>query len=129
MKTILFIGRNTPEKNKLLKCIDVSFFNFDTSAYYDSNITRIGWIWENNYLIAPFGSTNPYTDISNNINLYYFSNQFVEYLSKISGPVIVDFITCNFGEELAQYDIQDLSNTIENILHLRGIETQKDSEV
>lgn len=26
-------------------------------------------------------------------------------------------------------DIQDLSNTIENILHLRGIETQKDSEV
>jgi hypothetical protein len=100
MSTIIFIDPNIPNYDNLKKKIIVDSYTFNY-PYPNHQVNRIGFLWENNSIKIPFGSTpfvlnnsnkkkNITTKISN-----YFNKELIVYLKQIKTNIIVDLITFN----------------------------------
>ncbi len=115
MSTIIFIGSNIPEIDLFKNSLNVEYYDFNLRNLIDfSLITRIGFIWENNFQMFPFGTTN-YT-LSNGKNSLYFSKELIDFFKFINKQIQIDFITCglstkDFKDELKliQQEIYDIN--------------------
>jgi alpha-tubulin suppressor-like RCC1 family protein len=83
----------------------------DTIDYFDKdkNVTRIGFMWDNNYLNIPFGSTKLKID---NYTFSYFKKELFDYLSKYNN-ITIDLITCNIKNKKFIYEINKINETLD----------------
>ncbi len=108
MSEIIFVNKNIPEYDLFISCVKVSIYDDLNIENINQNITRIGFVWENNRSIMPFGSTSS--------NTHYFTQEFVNYLLKYTQNITVDLITCEIGESpVFQHDLQQLKNQLPNV--------------
>lgn len=58
MSNIIFIDKNVPQIDIIKQSLIIPYYDFNLRDSVDlSQVIRIGFIWENNYLVFPFGST------------------------------------------------------------------------
>lgn len=104
--TLIFINLNVPDYDMLIKSTKVDITDYHSDI---KNITnRIGFLWENNNEIMPFGLL-PYN------NSHYFTKEFVDYLLKYSNPITVDLISCSLNSPVFKNDLKELEKHLPHV--------------
>ena len=122
MTTILFIDQNIPDYQVFLDGVNVTICDFKNQIF-DSDITRIGFVWENNKRQIPFGSVPyEYEQISEMIpdqiisnTTHYFTKEFVDYLFKFNHSIIVDLISCSLNSPVFASDLEQIKIKLPNV--------------
>ncbi len=104
MSIIAFINSSTPQIDIIKNSLIVPWYNFSNVKSIDlSEVGRIGFIWENNNQMFPFGSTGYL--LPNGKFSCFFSQELIDFFKTITIPTEIDLITCelssqNFKDEL-----------------------------
>ena len=118
MNTIIILDNKLPQKEVLVNAINVQYYYFNDIEWINcANISRVGFLWENNKSKAPFGQTN-YTVTNNDeseYTLHYFSKEFIDFLSILNGSNIIDLITCSLNSPTFHNDLSFIKNLFPNM--------------
>jgi hypothetical protein len=106
MSTLIFINSNIPEYEMFKNCVKVAI---GEDFLYNSNVNRIGFVWENNKCLIPFGV------LPSELNTHYFTKEFVDYLQQYTNPITVDLITCSLDSPIFNQDLDTIKNILPNV--------------
>ena len=121
MSILIFINSNIPDYQVFADSVKVPIGDFSLNTF-NSNINRIGFVWENNKRQIPFGSI-PYEyeqtsemlpDQPINNTTYYFTKEFVDYLAQFTDPITVDLITCSLVTPVFTSDLDQIKKLLPN---------------
>lgn len=122
MSILIFINSNIPDYQVFADSVKVPIGDFSLNTF-NSNINRIGFVWENNKRQIPFGSI-PYEyeqtsemlpDQPINNTTYYFTKEFVDYLAQFTDPITVDLITCSLVTPVFTSDLDQIKKLLPNV--------------
>jgi alpha-tubulin suppressor-like RCC1 family protein len=114
MVTQIFINDNVPDINTFIDGIKdiVTIHKFDNLIdKYDLNVNRIGFVWHNDRMDIPFGSTELTID---NYTFTYFKKELIDYL-QLYNNITVDLITCYLDDPLFLSEVEIIFNNLNNI--------------
>ncbi len=107
MSTLIFISSNIIEYEKFKNSVKVLI---GEDFIYDSNVNRIGFVWENNKCLMPFGVT------PSKLNTHYFTQEFIDYLQQYTNVITVDLITCSLDSPNFNKDLDTIKNILPNVI-------------
>ena len=110
----IFINDNVPDINTFIDGIKdiVTIHKFDNLIdKYDLNVNRIGFVWHNDRMDIPFGSTELTID---NYTFTYFKKELIDYL-QLYNNITVDLITCYLDDPLFLSEVEIIFNNLNNI--------------
>ena len=122
MSILIFIDSNIPDYQVFADSVKVPIGDFSLNTF-NSNINRIGFVWENNKRQIPFGSV-PYEyeqtsemlpDQPINNTTYYFTKEFVDYLAQFTDPITVDLITCSLVTPVFTSNLEQIKKLLPNV--------------
>lgn len=124
MSTIIFLYPNIKEVDVFTNSLSVPFYTWESRYSIDlTNITRIGFVWENTYSMIPFGAykidqleekLNPYI-FANGNRSYYWSDDLVKFLMGLNKPIQIDLITCELSSQIFKDELELLIQQIPGI--------------
>jgi alpha-tubulin suppressor-like RCC1 family protein len=117
MSTQIFINTNIPDINTFNNAIhdNVTQINVDIDGrlndYYNLNFNRIGFVWENNTMDIPFGTTEL---IINEYTFIYFKKELFDYLNRYNN-ITIDLISCFLNDPLFLSEVELVKSNLNNI--------------